>query len=52
LPDDREPFYRVSVRCGFDSPEAFRAAVSGWRREIRKVYSQFFGMAQKDLKPR
>jgi glutamate-ammonia-ligase adenylyltransferase len=42
LPDDPAPFYRVSVRCGFESPEAFREAVSGWRRGIREVYSQFF----------
>jgi glutamate-ammonia-ligase adenylyltransferase len=38
LPEDAPAFYRVSVRCGFDSPEAFRAALAKWRRAIREVY--------------
>src|SRR5262249_25957694 len=42
LPDDPAPFYRVSVRCGFKSPEAFRQAINTWRSAIREVYSQFF----------
>jgi glutamine synthetase adenylyltransferase len=42
LPDDEAAFYRVSVRCGFDSPEAFRAALAKWRQEIRKVYRKVF----------
>lgn len=40
LPDDAPAFYRVSVRCGFDSPEAFRAALAKWRKGIRSVYSK------------
>ncbi|HTV41122.1 MAG TPA: bifunctional [glutamate--ammonia ligase]-adenylyl-L-tyrosine phosphorylase/[glutamate--ammonia-ligase] adenylyltransferase [Candidatus Sulfotelmatobacter sp.] len=42
LPDDAPAFYRVSVRCGFDSPEAFRGALATWRKGIRKVYSKVF----------
>ncbi|HUE36192.1 MAG TPA: bifunctional [glutamate--ammonia ligase]-adenylyl-L-tyrosine phosphorylase/[glutamate--ammonia-ligase] adenylyltransferase, partial [Candidatus Acidoferrum sp.] len=38
LPDDAPAFYRVSVRCGFDSPERFRAALAKWRLTIRKAY--------------
>ena len=38
LPDDPAPYYRVSVRCGFATPEAFRDALAGWRRAIREVY--------------
>ena len=44
LPDDAPAFYRVSVRCGFDSPEAFRAALAKWRKGIRKVYSGVFSL--------
>jgi [glutamine synthetase] adenylyltransferase / [glutamine synthetase]-adenylyl-L-tyrosine phosphorylase len=42
LPDEPEPFYRVSVRCGFATPEQFRQALSEWRAEIRAVYENFF----------
>jgi glutamate-ammonia-ligase adenylyltransferase len=42
LPDEPEPFYRVSVRCGFATPEQFRQALSEWRLEIRAVYENFF----------
>lgn len=42
LPDDPAPFYRVSVRCGFASPDAFRQALAEWRRHIRTVYEQVF----------
>jgi [glutamine synthetase] adenylyltransferase / [glutamine synthetase]-adenylyl-L-tyrosine phosphorylase len=42
LPDDPAPYYRVSVRCGFQSPEAFRTALAKWRDAIRKVYSKVF----------
>lgn len=38
LPDDPAPFQRVSVRCGFPTPEAFRAALAEWRAAIRDVY--------------
>ena len=42
LPDDAPAFYRVSVRCGFDSPEKFRDAVAEWRKAIREVYAAVF----------
>jgi len=42
LPDDPAPFYRVSVRCGFATPAAFREALAGWRRAIREVYLKVF----------
>jgi glutamate-ammonia-ligase adenylyltransferase len=42
LPDDPAPYYRVSVRCGFMSPDEFRQALAKWRGEIREVYNQFF----------
>jgi glutamate-ammonia-ligase adenylyltransferase len=40
LPADPAPFSRVSVRCGFDTPELFRQALARWRSEIRKVYEK------------
>lgn len=43
LPVDPAPYYRVSVRCGFESPEAFRKALAGWRKAIREVYAKVFG---------
>jgi glutamine synthetase adenylyltransferase len=43
LPDEPEPYYRVSVRCGFATPEEFRGALAGWRKAIRKVYQKVFG---------
>jgi len=42
LPDDPEPFYRVSVRCGFATPEEFGKALAKWRRAIRAVYATMF----------
>ncbi len=42
LPADAPAFYRVSVRCGFETPEAFRDALAQWRRAIREVYDKFF----------
>lgn len=42
LPDDPAPYYRVSVRCGFATPNAFREALAGWRRAIREVYLTVF----------
>jgi glutamate-ammonia-ligase adenylyltransferase len=42
LPEDAPAFYRVSVRCGFDSPDAFRAALAKWRQAIRAVYRKVF----------
>jgi glutamate-ammonia-ligase adenylyltransferase len=43
LPDEPEPYYRVSVRCGFATPEEFREALARWRRAVREVYDDFFG---------
>jgi glutamine synthetase adenylyltransferase len=42
LPDDVAAFYRVSVRCGFSTPEAFRKALAKWRQAIREVYAKVF----------
>jgi glutamine synthetase adenylyltransferase len=42
LPDEVAPYYRVSVRCGFATPEAFRQAIAECRRVIREVYLQVF----------
>ena len=42
LPDEPAPYYRVSIRCGFESPEAFRVAIAGKRRAVREVYSPIF----------
>jgi glutamate-ammonia-ligase adenylyltransferase len=44
LPDDPAPYYRVSVRCGFATPEEFRNALANWRRMIREVYEKAFRM--------
>ncbi len=42
LPDDPAPYYRVSVRCGFATPEDFRNALARWRKAIRGVYLKVF----------
>jgi len=42
LPAEPEPFYRVSVRCGFKTPEEFRDAVASYRKAIREVYYKVF----------
>lgn len=42
LPDDAPAFYRVSVRCGFSSPEIFSDALEKWRMSIREVYRKIF----------
>jgi glutamate-ammonia-ligase adenylyltransferase len=42
LPDDPAPYYRVSVRCGFATPEHFRKALGKWRTAIREVYEKVF----------
>jgi len=44
LPDEPEPFYRVAVRCGFSTPENFRAALAAWRQAVREVYARCFPM--------
>jgi len=43
LPDDPAPYYRVAIRCGFETPEAFREAMASCRRAIREVYVKVFG---------
>ena len=42
LPDDAPAYYRVSVRCGFATPEEFRKALAQWRGAIREVYAKVF----------
>jgi glutamate-ammonia-ligase adenylyltransferase len=42
LPDDPAPYYRVSVRCGFATPEEFRKALAKWRTAIRSCYTKVF----------
>jgi glutamate-ammonia-ligase adenylyltransferase len=42
LPDDPAPYYRVSVRCGFATPEEFGQALAKWRKAIREVYTKVF----------
>jgi len=38
LPDDPAAYYRVAVRCGFETAEEFREAIAECRREIREGY--------------
>ncbi|HOP97928.1 MAG TPA: bifunctional [glutamate--ammonia ligase]-adenylyl-L-tyrosine phosphorylase/[glutamate--ammonia-ligase] adenylyltransferase [Verrucomicrobiota bacterium] len=45
LPDDPAPYYRVSVRCGFKTPEAFGEALAQWRKMIRAAYVKIFEAA-------
>ena len=42
LPTEPEPFYRVAVRCGYKSPDAFEKAVLACREAIRVEYLKFF----------
>jgi len=42
LPDDPAPYYRVSVRCGFATPEEFGNALAKWRQMIRSAYAKMF----------
>lgn len=44
LPHDPAAYYRVAIRCGFDSAEAFRTALAEWRKVIRSSYCRFFGV--------
>jgi glutamate-ammonia-ligase adenylyltransferase len=46
LPDDSAASYRVSVRCGFPSPDEFRKALAKWRKAIREVYEKVFNTRQ------
>ncbi|MSU58097.1 MAG: bifunctional [glutamate--ammonia ligase]-adenylyl-L-tyrosine phosphorylase/[glutamate--ammonia-ligase] adenylyltransferase [Pedosphaera sp.] len=50
LPDDPAPYYRVAVRCGFATPQEFRAALAGWRAGVREVYAKFFGVDRSSQK--
>jgi [glutamine synthetase] adenylyltransferase / [glutamine synthetase]-adenylyl-L-tyrosine phosphorylase len=50
LPEDAPAFYRVSVRCGFESPEKFRTVLGEWRKAIRKVFTSVFEAKRKDQK--
>jgi glutamate-ammonia-ligase adenylyltransferase len=43
LPVEGEPYYRVAVRCGYKTPEAFEKAVRAFREAIRGEYLKFFG---------
>jgi glutamate-ammonia-ligase adenylyltransferase len=40
LPDEPEPYYRVAVRCGFNTAEKFYAALAGWRQGVRNGYER------------
>jgi glutamine synthetase adenylyltransferase len=42
LPAEAAPYYRVSVRCGFESPDVFRTALASWRKAIREIYLKVF----------
>jgi glutamine synthetase adenylyltransferase len=42
LPDQPAPYLRVSIRCGFETAEAFREGIAGWRRVIRDAYLKVF----------
>ena len=50
LPDEPEPFYRVSVRCGFATPTEFREALGSWRKNIREIYQTIFSPASQKRK--
>ena len=52
LPDDPAPYYRVSVRCGFATPEEFRTALAKWREAIREVYEEIFNARMRRHKGR
>ncbi len=43
LPSEPAPFKRVSIRCGFDTPEAFGQALAAARGQIREGYQAMFG---------
>ncbi len=48
LPDEPAPFYRVSVRCGYNTPDEFREDVKNCRAAIRSVYNKFFNLQDKN----
>lgn len=49
LPDEPEPYYRVSVRCGFQTSEEFSKRLERWRTDIRTAYEAFFSSSKKTL---
>jgi [glutamine synthetase] adenylyltransferase / [glutamine synthetase]-adenylyl-L-tyrosine phosphorylase len=49
LPDEPEPYYRVSVRCGFMTSDEFRRALAKWREAIRDVYAKLFAASREPL---
>jgi glutamate-ammonia-ligase adenylyltransferase len=51
LPTDPAAFKRVSIRCGFASPDHFRSAVAEWRENLRQAYSQYFAAARSPQPP-
>jgi len=50
LPADPAPFYRVAVRCGFATPEAFCEAIASYRHAIRTVYYNVFQAAGNEIR--
>jgi glutamate-ammonia-ligase adenylyltransferase len=42
LPDEEEAYRRVSLRCGFETPEKFGAALGEWRKTIRGAFLEVF----------
>ena len=50
LPLDPAPYYRVSIRCGFSSPESFREAIAKYRRAIRCAFTNVFGKLTENTK--
>ena len=48
LPIEPAPFHRVSVRCGFATPEDFRESLARDRKAIREVYQRYFGLGEVD----
>lgn len=44
LPDQPEPYYRVSVRCGFASPEEFGTALAQARTAVRAGFTRYFSV--------
>ncbi|MGV3772176.1 MAG: bifunctional [glutamate--ammonia ligase]-adenylyl-L-tyrosine phosphorylase/[glutamate--ammonia-ligase] adenylyltransferase [Verrucomicrobiales bacterium] len=49
LPEDPAPLYRVAVRCGFPTSEAFLKSVAETREIIRRNYLAYFQPATETL---
>ncbi|MGZ8901344.1 MAG: [protein-PII] uridylyltransferase family protein, partial [Limisphaerales bacterium] len=47
LPTEPEPYYRVAVRCGYKTPDAFEKAVLACREVIRAEYLKVFESREK-----